>query len=1575
MRLTSSHAPVRTIPFGRLLVIAALCVLAALAGMQPAGAQTSETPKISNSDEGNPLQHALDIEHNSEWAQSFCTGPQPATLDKVRLWTEASGLDAASMPTVSIYSNDHRGPHRRVHTLTNPELDGRIHTPEDFTASGFELEASTRYWVVLERPSTSGTFRTTITNAGDVIEPGWSLGHRARLTLKNYNKYTGSPFWTNWGPRPDFYRPMSLRMDLYATSDGPTNAPPILGWKGSECENFWDRYDWSIREHTGERPGRLVGVAPSSGLDVSPLVMRLDEGTGGEADDETFQVALTSRPSAQVTVTVTAESGLLLSSLSTIGEVSSLDLTFTRSNWDEPQGVSVSTRNDSDALDELRTISLSASGGGFGSETGTVSVLVLDRDRQFGTVRAFDREGDTLTYSLGGSDLWKFNRLFTFNTSTGAVARKEGGYVDFEETVGYTASSAFHTYNLTVSVTDGKDDSGAAETVPTADHTVPVTIRVLNADDPGSVRFTRDVGGRRVNIATPTQGVAFRVTIRDQDGFILSSLIQRRIYRGDSADGSFSEISRLSGRHYTPVAADVGKYLRTTVRYIDSHCAHVTRAGPDPRCWKSASFTHPVAVAASSSSQSQQSQSQQSQSQQSQTSQPALPPVNSVAAGAPTIGGTPQVGETLTASTRGITDPDGLDDVEYSYQWLADDTPITDATDSSYTLTSSELDKVIKVRVTFTDDADNNEALISGAVGPVEAAPAPTQTQTQTQTQQSEERTPRQDPAPVKAGLSATVRDEPDSHDGTDFTFELRFSEEFYVSYKTLRDHAFDVTGGEVINARRLVHRKNVRWEITISPSSHEAVTVVLPATTDCTATGAICTRDQRMLSAVPTLEVPGRNPVTLSDVDPVVGTAVTASLTDAGSASGTVTWQWARSERPDSGFTDIDDTANGSSSAAYTPQSDDTAHFLRATARYRDGEGVDRVEGAVTILPVGVTASTLVSNTGELPAVRNVTQSGASSYQGFVTGDNPAGYVLTAAGVRFGVTVFDRDCYQVEPPWVELWTRQQGQDRPETRLRQLSRPASAQRHVVSVYDAPTAVVLEPSTEYYLRLRDGACISITHSDAEDSGGASGWSIADTRLYAVDSRAAFLPAESTIAGMIDIRGAELLGVPGPPREVSAASGAGSVTVSWLAPGSTGQQAVIKYEVRHKKTSDASFGGWVDVDDGDDAGTDVDDERSVTLSGLEADEQYTVQVRAVNASGGGPVAERLATPLAGEDTPEPEVQNSAAAGVPTIVGDPWVGETLTASTRGITDSDGLQGVVYAYQWLADDTDIVDADDSSYTLTSSEEGKTIKVRVTFVDGAGHDEALISTATPAVRPQLSATIHDEPSSHDESDFTFELRFSEDFYVSYKPLRDHAFSVTGGEVINARRLVRGESRRWEITVRPSSGGPVSIELPATTDCTAAGAICSPDRRKLTSGLQFEVAGPAAQNSETVESTTEGGTTQENEPLSATVHDEPNSHDGTDFTFELRFSEDFSISYRTLRDHAFRVTGGEVINARRFVHGKSRRWEITVRPSSGGPVSIELPATTDCTATGAICTGDQRMLTTALTLEVTGPGS
>ena len=109
-------------------------------------------------------------------------------------------------------------------------------------------------------------------------------------------------------------------------------------------------------------------------------------------------------------------------------------------------------------------------------------------------------------------------------------------------------------------------------------------------------------------------------------------------------------------------------------------------------------------------------------------------------------------------------------------------------------------------------------------------------------------------------------------------------------------------------------------------------------------------------------------------------------------------------------------------------------------------------------------------------------------------------------------------------------------------------------------------------------------------------------------------------------------------------------------------------------------------------------------------------------------------------------------------------------------------------------------------------------------------------------------------------------------------------------------------------------------------------------------------------------------------PLSVSLANNPSSHNGTDaFTFEIQFSEEVELSYKTLRDHAFTVDGGTVRKAKRQVTGSNIGWTITVEPDSNAAVEVVLPATTDCNATGAICTEDGRTLSNRLEFTVSGP--
>ena len=156
-----------------------------------------------------------------------------------------------------------------------------------------------------------------------------------------------------------------------------------------------------------------------------------------------------------------------------------------------------------------------------------------------------------------------------------------------------------------------------------------------------------------------------------------------------TAAGVDTNISGATASTYTLVTADLGTTIKVTVSFTDDASKAETRTS--------------AATAAVS----------------------AAP--NTPATGAPTITGTAQVGQTLTAGTTAIMDADGLTSVSYAYQWIRvatdnSETNIASATASTYTLVAADQGTTIKVTVSFTDDASNAETLTSAATAAVAAA-------------------------------------------------------------------------------------------------------------------------------------------------------------------------------------------------------------------------------------------------------------------------------------------------------------------------------------------------------------------------------------------------------------------------------------------------------------------------------------------------------------------------------------------------------------------------------------------------------------------------------------------------------------------------------------------------------------------------------------------------------------------------------------------------------------------------------------------------------------------------------------
>ena len=122
----------------------------------------------------------------------------------------------------------------------------------------------------------------------------------------------------------------------------------------------------------------------------------------------------------------------------------------------------------------------------------------------------------------------------------------------------------------------------------------------------------------------------------------------------------------------------------------------------------------------------------------------------------------------------------------------------------------------------------------------------------------------------------------------------------------------------------------------------------------------------------------------------------------------------------------------------------------------------------------------------------------------------------------------------------------------------------------------------------------------------------------------------------------------------------------------------------------------------------------DATTFTDTDVEPDVLYVYQVRATIdlfatlGEPSDPIEVRMPEEPGGDAHRE---SNSPATGTPAISGTAQVGETLTASTSGIADTDGLTSVSYSYQWIrndgATDADIKGATGASYSLVDADEG----------------------------------------------------------------------------------------------------------------------------------------------------------------------------------------------------------------------------------------------------------------------------
>ena len=709
--------------------------------------------------------------------------------------------------------------------------------------------------------------------------------------------------------------------------------------------------------------------------------------------------------------------------------------------------------------------------------------------------------------------------------------------------------------------------------------------------------------------------------------------------------------------------------------------------------------------------------------------------------------------------------------------------------------------------------------------------------------------------------LTTSAHDVPGSHDGsTVFTFELRFSENFYLSYKTLRDHAFTVTGGEVTGARRLASPSNIGWEIQVEPDGDGAATIVLPVTTDCTAEGAICTEQGRMLSGGLLLVVPGPN-TPATGAPTITGTAqvgetlaadTTGTADDDGLDSAAFTYQWLAD----------DAEINGATASTYTLVAADAGKAIKVQVSFTDDARND--EEMTSAATAAVVAA---------PPPPNTPATGAPT----ITGTAQVGETLAAdtTGIE------DAD----------------GLDNVTFTYQWLADDAEINGATASTY---TLVAADA----------GKAIKVQVSFTDDARNDEEMTSAATAAVVTVPPPPNTPATAapTITGTAQV------------GETLAADTTGIEDADGL------DNVIFSYQ-------------WIRNDGGTD--TDISGATGSSYTLGDSDVDKTVKVR-VSFTDDANNQERVTSAVTAAVAAKP---NSLATGAPTISGTAQVEEMLTADTSGIADEDSLTNASFAYQWLADGAEISGATDSSYTLADDDEGKAISVTVTFTDDAGNEETLTSAATAAAEAKANTPATGAPAITGTAQVGETLTADTSGIADEDGLTNAAFNY-----------------QWQADGADISGATGATYTPVVDDMGKAISVTVSFTDDRGNGEERTSAATAAVEADPLP------------PLTASLENIATSHDGENaFTFELRFSEEFRLSYKTLRDHAFTVIGGTVRKAQRLEQGSNVGWRITVRPNSDGAVTIILPITEDCEAQSAICTDDGRKLSTDLVLTVSGP--
>ena len=754
---------------------------------------------------------------------------------------------------------------------------------------------------------------------------------------------------------------------------------------------------------------------------------------------------------------------------------------------------------------------------------------------------------------------------------------------------------------------------------------------------------------------------------------------------------------------------------------------------------------------------------------------------NSPATGAPAVTGTAQVGETLTSDTSGIADVDGLTKVSYRYQWVASDgtsdTDIPDATDSTYTLAAADEGRTVKVKVSFTDDAGNGETLTSSATAAVDAAlntPATGAPAISGTTQ-------------VGEMLSADTSGIGDADGLTNGSYSYQWIRNDGSSDTDITDAADSSYTLVAADEGKTI---KVRVSFTDDAANEETLT--------STATETVSFAVQQQIANSPATGAP-----TISGTAQV-GEALTADTSGIADTDGLVNatfrYQWMRNDGTSE--TDIQN-ATGST---YTLVDNDEGQTIKVKVSFTDDAGNDETlsSGATDAVTApecdnigdcdiedvdDLLLPDLVSyqhdySVAEVVATPDGTEFFALRFAGFVTnlGDGPLDLRgnpqladdadLTSHDVWQRALTIDGDWVNLTKPPIDFEV-DDGHDHfhvmgiveyslwDTSGTVEISSGAKIGFCLIDVMERPDLHAnpgpkrheqWDPDNYYCQSGRPRA--KILHMGISE-----GWQ----DIYSFSETFQWIDVSDVQPGYYRI------GQRVDPDNVIVESDETNNELVLtqrlqVVPGYVARPEMVSVEpdaaVRFKLSVDEYFDD-TNLEDGSPrtrahrivtqpshGSLDVGDTVTVIVDGA-THQVFTDEWVTYTPDPGYAGVDSFTFVALDESLPRYPINPVVATvtlditGAPTIRGTAQVGETLTADTSGIGDTDSITGISYSYQWVrndgTNDTDITGATDPTYTMVAADEGRTIKVGVSFTDDAGNEETLTSAATSSVtaRPE----------------------------------------------------------------------------------------------------------------------------------------------------------------------------------------------------------------------------------------------